>query len=70
LALLMLVAVVHKALSGASQPVYVAGMLASNLVIGWIVIEILRGTSRRQRGMEEGPAVSDRSSELIKAADD
>jgi NADH-quinone oxidoreductase subunit H len=58
LALLMVTAVVHKLLSTSSQPVYVLGMLLSNLIIGWITIEILRSASRKERHVSEpAPAV-------------
>jgi len=58
LALLMTTAVMHKLLSSSSQPVYVLGMLLSNLILGWITVEILRSVSRKQRRVNESaPAV-------------
>lgn len=55
-ALLMVVALMNALLRGTSSLVYVLGMLLANIVLGWIVIEILRGNSRRERERAERPA--------------
>jgi NADH-quinone oxidoreductase subunit H len=49
ISILVMTAVVHKLLSSYGTPVYVAGMLAANLILGWITIEILRAQARKQR---------------------
>ncbi len=51
--LLMLTAVVHTLLRGASTPVYVLGMLLTNLAIGAAVVELVRGFSKRQRARSD-----------------
>ncbi len=55
--LLMVVALMNALLRGSSPLVYFGGMFLSNVVLGWIVVEILRGYSRRERERLEGPAV-------------
>jgi NADH-quinone oxidoreductase subunit H len=52
-ALLMSTALMNVILRGASSAIYVAGMLITNLAIGWIVVEILRRESRRGREIIE-----------------
>ena len=52
--LLMITALLHKIL--APTQFYVAGMFLSNVLLGWIVIEILRRISKRERIMQEKPA--------------
>ena len=54
--LLMLTALANAILRDASPVLYVAGMLATNAVLGLIVVEILRNFSKRQREKVEGPA--------------
>ncbi len=53
-ALLMVTAILHRLLLGAETWVYVAFMLAMNLVFGWTVVEILRASARRERESVEG----------------
>jgi NADH-quinone oxidoreductase subunit H len=53
--LLMSTALMNVILRGASSAVYVAGMLFTNLLIGWIIVEILRRESRRSREIIEKP---------------
>lgn len=53
--LLMVTAVVHAWLRGSSMWVYVAGLLISNVIIGLILVQILRGLSKRERDRVEGP---------------
>lgn len=55
-ALLILTALMNALLRGTSSGVYILGMLLTNVVLGWIVIEILRGVSRRERERVEAPA--------------
>ena len=52
--LLMVTALLHKIL--ATSQFYVAGMFLSNVLLGWIVIEILRRISKRERNMQEKSA--------------
>jgi NADH-quinone oxidoreductase subunit H len=54
--LLMATALMNAILRGASGWVYIAGMLLTNLVIGWIVLEILRREGKRGRMSIEKPA--------------
>jgi NADH-quinone oxidoreductase subunit H len=54
--LLMVTAFVHAWLRDSSTLVHTAGLLLSNVVLGLIVIQILRGFSRRERARVEGPA--------------
>jgi NADH-quinone oxidoreductase subunit H len=56
-ALLMSTALMNVILRGSSTPIYVAGMLITNLVFGWIVMEILRRESRRGRERFEKPVI-------------
>jgi NADH-quinone oxidoreductase subunit H len=55
-ALLMSTALMNTILRGASEIVYTAGMLVTNLVMGWVVVEILRRESRRSRERIEKPS--------------
>ena len=54
--LLMLTALMNALLRGTPSGVYVAGMLLTNVLLGWIVVEILRGYSKRERDRIEGLA--------------
>lgn len=49
IAILVMTAVMHKLLSGYDTPVYIVGMLVSNLILGWITIEILRAQAKKKR---------------------
>jgi NADH-quinone oxidoreductase subunit H len=49
LSILIMTAVMHKLLSGYETSVYIIGMLAANLVLGLITVEILRSRARKQR---------------------
>jgi NADH-quinone oxidoreductase subunit H len=49
ISILVMTAVMHKLLSGYDTPVYIVGMLAANLILGWITIEILRAQARKKR---------------------
>ena len=51
-ALLMSTALMNAVLRGTPGWIYVAGMLLTNLVIGWIVVEIIRQESRRRRSRD------------------
>jgi len=53
---LMVTAVMNKVLASAETWVYALGLLLSNVVIGWITVEILRAQARRRRKAEENPA--------------
>jgi NADH-quinone oxidoreductase subunit H len=54
-ALLVVTAVVHSLLKEAGFWPYFLGMFFSNVLLGWITIEILRATSRKQRLQVETP---------------
>lgn len=54
--LLMATALMNAILRGASSWVYIAGMLLTNLVIGWIVVELLRREGKRGRVSIKKPA--------------
>jgi NADH-quinone oxidoreductase subunit H len=49
ISILIMTAVMHKLLSGYETSIYIIGMLAANLVLGWITVEILRSRTRKQR---------------------
>jgi NADH-quinone oxidoreductase subunit H len=51
--ILMLTAVVHTLLRDTSWFIYAGGLLLANLVLGAVVIEVLRGYSKRQRERTE-----------------
>ena len=57
LALVVLVntAVLNKVLAGTPNWLYVLGMFGSNVVIGFVTIEILRAYGRKQRKVEQKP---------------
>jgi NADH-quinone oxidoreductase subunit H len=54
LTLLMVVALMNALLKGTSLWVYTAGMFLSNIVVGWIALELARLYSRRERARVEG----------------
>jgi NADH-quinone oxidoreductase subunit H len=56
LLLLSTTAILSKLLSSSPAWAYAGGLFASNLLIIWITIEILRAYARRQRRLEEPPA--------------
>ncbi len=51
--LLMVTALMNALLSGAQQWLYALGMLLSNIVVGWIVLEVMRRYSRGERARVE-----------------
>ncbi len=53
--LLVVTVVVARLLQGAALPIYSLGLLLSNVLVGWITIEILRRYARGQRTLEESP---------------
>jgi NADH-quinone oxidoreductase subunit H len=57
---LMMVAIMHKVLSayGINSPTYILGMLLSNIVLGWLTIEILRRYSRQKREVVESGKIA------------
>jgi NADH-quinone oxidoreductase subunit H len=54
-ALLIVTAIFHSLLKDTGFWVYTLGMFLSNLVFGWILIEILRARGRAERAQAEGP---------------
>ncbi len=53
--LLMFLAVMNALLQGSQF--YVIGMFLSNILLGWLTIEILRGRARRERAKAEGTQI-------------
>jgi hypothetical protein len=53
--LLMLTAIVNAVFRGSSGLVYTAAMLLTNVAVGLVVVEVLRGYSRRQRARTSQP---------------
>ena len=51
----MVVALMNALLAGTSTWVYVIVMFLSNVVVGWVALEIARSVSRREREKVEGP---------------
>ena len=49
LALLMVVAVLHKLLQNADTWIYVLGMLAGNILVGWIALRLTRNQGKIER---------------------
>ncbi len=56
LVVLVVTAVLSKLLAGLPMLAYTGGMLLSNLIMGWITIEILRSYGRKQRKKENRKA--------------
>jgi len=52
--LLMLTALMNALLRGTPTLVYALGMFVSNVLLGWIALEIARAYSRRERRKVEG----------------
>jgi NADH-quinone oxidoreductase subunit H len=52
--LLMVVALMNALLRGTPTLVYAAGMFLSNVVVGWIALELARSYSRQEREKVEG----------------
>jgi NADH-quinone oxidoreductase subunit H len=55
---LMMTAILHTLLRGASGAVYVACMLLANLVLGAVVVEIVRDFTKRQRSRMDRAATA------------
>jgi NADH-quinone oxidoreductase subunit H len=53
--LLMVVALMNALLAGTPGWIYTAGMFLSNVVLGWIALELARSYSRKEREKVEGP---------------
>ncbi len=53
--LLMVTALMNALLAGTSTWVYGIGMFLSNVVLGWVALELVRSYSRREREKLEGP---------------
>jgi hypothetical protein len=53
--LLMVTALMNALLRGTSNWVYGIGMFLSNVVLGWIALEMVRLYSRKERERLEGP---------------
>lgn len=57
-ALLMVTAVVHAIFKDMPLWAYGLAMFVSNILLGWAVLEILRGNARQERAAEEAPATA------------
>lgn len=57
-ALLMVTAVVHAIFKDLPLWAYGLAMFVSNILLGWAVLEILRGHARQERAAEEAPATA------------
>ncbi|PWH16460.1 MAG: NADH-quinone oxidoreductase subunit NuoH [Anaerolineae bacterium] len=55
-ALLIVTAIVHAIFKDMALGVYGLALFLANVLLGWIVLEILRGNARQQRAAEEAPA--------------
>lgn len=53
--LLMVTALANALLAGTSIWVYGIGMFTSNIILGWVALEIVRSYSRKEREKLEGP---------------
>ena len=53
--LLMVTALMNALLAGTSTWLYISGMFLSNVLVGWVALEIARSYSRREREKLEGP---------------
>ena len=52
--LLMVTALLHALLAGTPSWLYISLMFLSNVLIGWVALEVARAYSRREREQEEG----------------
>src|SRR5215217_7241538 len=59
--LLMVVALMNALLRGTPSWLYVAGMFLSNVVLGWVALEIARSYSRKEREKVESVVTTSRS---------
>ena len=57
-ALLIVTAVVNSLLRGSEFWVYALGMFLSNVLLGWVTLEILRASARKQRSLEASTTVA------------
>jgi NADH-quinone oxidoreductase subunit H len=55
-ALLIVTAIVHAIFKGMAPWVHGLAMFLSNVLVGWVLLEILRSSARKQRAVEESPA--------------
>ncbi len=55
-ALLIVTAIVHAIFKDMAPWVYGLAMFLSNVLVGWVLLEILRSSARKQRAVEESPA--------------
>ena len=54
-ALLLMTALMNTLLRGADVWLYITGMFLSNVVVGWIALEIARAAAGKERKRIEGP---------------
>jgi NADH-quinone oxidoreductase subunit H len=55
-ALLIVTAIVHAIFKDMAPWVHGLAMFLSNVLVGWVLLEILRSSARKQRAVEESPA--------------
>lgn len=53
--LVMVTALMNALLKGADNWLYVTGMFLSNIIVGWVSLEVARSTARQERERLEGP---------------
>lgn len=53
--LVMVTALMNALLRGAAPWLYVTGMILSNIIVGWVALEISRSAARQERERVEGP---------------
>ena len=52
--LVMVTALMNALLREASSGLYITGMILSNIIVGWVSLEIVRSMSRKERERVEG----------------
>jgi hypothetical protein len=62
LVILTITAVLSKLLAGLPSWGYALGLFLSNILLGWITVEILRAYGRKQRRLETQGSLSPRAS--------
>ena len=53
--LVMVTALMNALLKGADGWLYVTGMILSNIIVGWVSLEVARSAARQERERLEGP---------------
>jgi hypothetical protein len=53
--LVMVTAVMNALLRNSSSWLFISGMILSNIIVGWVALEIVRSVSKQERERIEGP---------------